>query len=137
MSLSKANIMAISIEYRLTPDSGAPSSPLPIAYEDSWAGLQPTLKEPWLNDHIDLGRVILGGEIAGANIAHFTGVRAGTIGLEAAGLKIQALLIVHPFSGAKEPDEMYKFICPSSTGCVDDDPKLNPEVDSNLEENGG
>ncbi|KAK3195746.1 hypothetical protein Dsin_027056 [Dipteronia sinensis] len=130
--VSKANIMAISIEYRL-----APEHPLPIAYEDSWAGLQWVAThsnglgpEPWLNDHADVGRVFLGGESAGANIAHFVAVRTGTIGL-AAGLKIQGLLVVHPFFGGKEPAKMYKFLYPGSTGC-DDDPKLNPEVDPNL-----
>ncbi|KAI9180779.1 hypothetical protein LWI28_008094 [Acer negundo] len=109
---------------------------------DSWAGLQWVAThtnglgpEPWLNNHADLGRVFLGGESAGANIAHFEAVRAGTIGL-VAGLKIQGLLIVHPFFVVKEPDKMYKFLCPSSTGC-NDDPKLNPEVDPNLKSTAG
>ncbi|KAK1560891.1 hypothetical protein Q3G72_031980 [Acer saccharum] len=136
--VSKANIIAISIEYRL-----APEHPLPIAYEDSWAGLQWVAThtnglgpEPWLNSYADLGRVFLGGESAGANIAHFVAIQAGTIGLAAGGLKIQGLLIVHPFFGGKEPDEMYKVMCPNSTGC-DDDPKLNPEVDPNLKSMAG
>ncbi|KAL5788398.1 hypothetical protein ACOSP7_005347 [Xanthoceras sorbifolium] len=131
--VSKGNIMAISVDYRL-----APEHTLPIAYEDSWAGLQWVAThsnglgpEPWLNDHADLGRVFLGGESAGANIAHFVAVRAGTTTTGLAGLKVDGLLIVHPFFGGKEPDKMYKFLCPSSTGC-DDDPRLNPEVDPNL-----
>ncbi|KAK1560105.1 hypothetical protein Q3G72_022193 [Acer saccharum] len=57
--VSKAKIIAISIEYRL-----APEHPLPIAYEDSWAGLEWVAthsnglgSDPWLNDHVDFGRV--------------------------------------------------------------------------------
>ncbi|XP_031266629.1 probable carboxylesterase 2 [Pistacia vera] len=129
--VSKAKIIAISIDYRL-----APEHPLPIAYEDSWAALQWVAThcnglgpEPWINDHADLGRVFLGGESAGANIAHYVAVQAGITQL--VGLKVEGVLIVHPFFGGKEPDEMYKFLCPTSSGC-DDDPKLNPTVDPNL-----
>ncbi|KAI9181581.1 hypothetical protein LWI28_016359 [Acer negundo] len=78
--VSKANIIAISIEYRL-----APKHSLPIAYEDSWAGLEWVAthsnglgSDPWLNDHADFGWVFLGGESVGANIAHFVSVRAGS-----------------------------------------------------------
>ncbi|KAJ4716348.1 Alpha/beta hydrolase-3 [Melia azedarach] len=134
--VSKANIIAISIDYRL-----APEHPLPIAYDDSWAGLQWVAAhfngrgpEPWINNHADLGRVFLAGESAGANIAHYVAVQAGTTGL--AGLEIRGFLIVHPFFGSEEPDEMYKFLCPTSSGC-DDDPKLNPAVDPNLEKAAG
>ncbi|KAJ0010919.1 hypothetical protein Pint_34452 [Pistacia integerrima] len=129
--VTHANFIAISIDYRL-----APEHPLPIAYDDSLAGLQwiathsnGSGPEPWLNEYADLGRVFLVGESAGANIAHYVAVQAGTIGLE--GLKINGVLIVHPFFGGKEVDKMYKYLCPSSSGC-DDDPKLNPGVDPNL-----
>ncbi|TXG64361.1 hypothetical protein EZV62_011355 [Acer yangbiense] len=98
-TVSKANIIAISIEYRL-----APEHPLPIAYEDSWAGLEWVAthsnglgSDLWLNDHADFGRVFLGGESAGANIAHFVAVRAGSTIMGLAGLKIEGLVMVHPF----------------------------------------
>jgi len=126
--ISQANIIVVSVDYRL-----APEHPLPIAYDDSWAALQWIAShsnkqgpEPWLTQNVDFGRVFLAGESAGANIAHHVAVRAGL-----AGLKIVGVLMVHPFFGGKERDEMYKFLCPTSTGC-DDDPKLNPEVDPNL-----
>ncbi|KAH9695653.1 Abhydrolase 3 domain-containing protein [Citrus sinensis] len=129
--VSQANIIAISVDYRL-----APEHPLPIAYDDSWAGLHWVAAhsnglgpEPWLNDHADLGRVFLAGESAGANIAHYVAVQAGATKL--ASIKIHGLLIVHPFFGAEEPDELYKYLCPGSSGS-DDDPKLNPAVDPNL-----
>lgn len=129
--VSRANIIAVSIDYRL-----APEHPLPIAYDDSWGGLQWVAAhsnglgpEPWLNDHADLGRVFLAGASAGANIAHYVAVQAGATKL--AGIKICGLLIVHPFFGVKEPNEMYKYMCPGSSG-ADDDPRLNPAVDPNL-----
>ncbi|KAJ4716344.1 Alpha/beta hydrolase-3 [Melia azedarach] len=129
--VSEVNIVAVSIDYRL-----APEHPLPIAYEDSWAGLQWVAThfnglgpDPWLNAHADFGRVVLAGESAGANTAHYVAIQAGSTGL--AGLKIQGLIMVHPSFGGVEPRRMYKFLCPSSSGC-DDDPKLNPAVDPNL-----
>uniref|UniRef100_A0A2C9WA16 Alpha/beta hydrolase fold-3 domain-containing protein n=1 Tax=Manihot esculenta TaxID=3983 RepID=A0A2C9WA16_MANES len=70
--------------------------------------------EPWLNKHVDFGRLA---------------VQAGAIGL--GGLKIIGVLIVHPFFAGKEEDKMYKKLCPTSSGC-DDDLKLNPAVDPNL-----
>ncbi|XP_044489810.1 probable carboxylesterase 2 [Mangifera indica] len=129
--VSRAKIIAISIDYSL-----APEHPLPTAYIDSWTALQWVAThsdgrgpEPWINDHADLQRVFLTGESAGANIAHYVAVQAGVTRL--AGLKVEGLLIVHPFFGGKEPDLMYKFMCPTSSGC-DDEPKLNPAVDPNL-----
>lgn len=38
---------------------------------------------------------------------------------------------MHPFFAGKEEDKMYKYLCPTSSGC-DDDLKLNPAVDPNL-----
>lgn len=129
----QANIIVISIDYRL-----APEHLLPIAYDDSWSGLQWVAShangqgpEPWLNEKADLGRVFLAGESAGANIAHYVAVQAGATKL--VGLKIIGMLVVHPFFGSKETNEpdLYKYICPTSAG-FDHDPKLNPEVDPNL-----
>ncbi|XP_050260937.1 2-hydroxyisoflavanone dehydratase-like isoform X2 [Quercus robur] len=129
--ISQANMIVVAVDYRL-----APEHPLPIAYDDSLAALQWIAThsnnqgpEPWLNEYADFGRVFLAGESAGANISHYVAVRAGAAGL--AGLKIVGVLIVHPFFGGKECDEMYKFMCPTSSGC-DDDPKLNPAVDPDL-----
>ncbi|KAJ4716349.1 Alpha/beta hydrolase-3 [Melia azedarach] len=134
--VSKANIIAVSIDYRL-----APEHLLPIAYHDSFAGLQWVAThssglgpDPWLNAHADFGRVFLEGESAGGTIAHDVEIQAGIT--ELAGLKIEGLLIVHSFFGSKKPHALYKFICPGSSGC-DDDPRLNPEVDPNLKKMAG
>ncbi|KAB1207113.1 putative carboxylesterase 2 [Morella rubra] len=127
---SQANAVVISVDYRLAPEHR-----LPIAHEDSWAALQWVAShcsgqgpEPWLNEHADFGRVFLAGESAGANIAHYVAVQAGATGL--AGPKIVGLLILHPFFGGKEIDEMYNFMCPTNAGR--NDPILYPEVDPNL-----
>ena len=131
----QANIIVISIDYRL-----APKHLLPIAYDDSWVGLQWVTThaneqgpEPWLNEKADLGRVFLAGESAGANIAHYVAVQAGVTKL--VGLKIIGMLIVRPFFGSKESNdyEMYKYICPTNTSFYHD-PKLNPEMDPNLKQ---
>ncbi|XP_050208721.1 2-hydroxyisoflavanone dehydratase-like [Mercurialis annua] len=128
---SQANVIAMSVEYRL-----APEHLLPIAYHDSWDALQWVAQhsagqgpESWINQYADLERVILAGESAGANLAHYVAVQAGARGL--AGVKITRLLIVHPYFGRKEADEIYKYMCPTSSG-TDDDPKLNPAVDPDL-----
>ncbi|XP_050208212.1 2-hydroxyisoflavanone dehydratase-like [Mercurialis annua] len=127
----QANVVAVSVDYRL-----APEHPLPIGYDDSWAGLQWIAShsnglgpDPWLNEHVDFGQVFLTGESAGANLAHYVAVQAGVIGLN--GVKIKGVLIVHPFFGDKEEDKMYKYLSLSSSG-RDDDPKLNPAADPNL-----
>ncbi|EEF43718.1 2-hydroxyisoflavanone dehydratase [Ricinus communis] len=129
--VSQANVIAMSVEYRL-----APEHLLPIAYDDSWAALQWVAKhsegegpESWINKYADLDRVILAGESAGATLAHYVAVQAGA--RELAGVKITRLLIVHPYFGRKEPDPIYKYMCPTSSG-ADDDPKLNPAADPNL-----
>ncbi|CAK7329838.1 unnamed protein product [Dovyalis caffra] len=128
---TQANVIAMSIDYRL-----APEHKLPIAYDDSWTGLQWVAKhsdgkgpESWINEHADLEQVILAGESAGGTLAHYCAVQAGAAGL--AGVAIKRLLIVHPYFGGKEPDKLYQYMCPTSPG-TDEDPKLNPAVDPNM-----
>ncbi|KAK3420724.1 hypothetical protein EUGRSUZ_J02635, partial [Eucalyptus grandis] len=114
----------------------APEYPLPIVYEDSFEALKwiaghsdGSGPEPRLNRYADLGRVFIQGESAGANISQYVAVRAGAAGLT--GVRIKGVLIVHPFFGGTEMDEMYKFMCPTSSR-LDDDPRLNPAVDPDL-----
>ncbi|CAK7325555.1 unnamed protein product [Dovyalis caffra] len=113
---TQANVIAMSIDYRL-----APEHKLPIAYDDSWAGLQWVAKhsdgkgpESWINEHADLGRVILAGESAGGTLAHYCAVQAGAAGL--AGVAIKRLLIVHPYFGV-DPNVL-KFKCDKVLVCV-------------------
>ncbi|CAO2202230.1 unnamed protein product [Urochloa humidicola] len=75
---AKANVIAVSVNYRL-----APEHPLPSAYDDAWAALQWVVEnarhggEPWLAKHGDVSRLFLAGDSAGGNIAHNLAMRAG------------------------------------------------------------
>lgn len=127
----QTNVMAISIDYRL-----APEHPLPIAHDDSWAGFEWIAShsnglgpEAWLNEHADLGRVIVAGESAGANLAHYVAVKAGVAGPD--GVNIVGTLSVHPYFALDETDEMIQYMYPTCPG-FGKDPILNPEADSNL-----
>ncbi|KDP25278.1 hypothetical protein JCGZ_20434 [Jatropha curcas] len=81
--------------------------------------------EPWLDKHVDFGRDFLAGESAGANIAQYVAVKAGVNGLE--DLKITGLFTVHPFFGDEVESNMYKYLCPTSSGSSDD-AKLVPNL---------
>ncbi|CAK7329849.1 unnamed protein product [Dovyalis caffra] len=65
--VAEANVIAVSLEYRLWPDR-----PLPGSYIDTWVGLQWMAShangngpEPRLNDHEDLSRFFMGGDCNG------------------------------------------------------------------------
>lgn len=123
--VSLANIIAISIDYRL-----APEHPLPIAYEDCWAGLKWVAAhakwngpEPWLNEYVDFGKVHLEGESSGASLAHDVAIRASLNPLD--GVKIIGLSLVHPYFATRDPDMIIQYLYPTNSG-TDDDPRLNP-----------
>ncbi|KAG0480324.1 hypothetical protein HPP92_011182 [Vanilla planifolia] len=128
---AKAGVLTVSVDYRL-----APENPLPIAYEDAWEALQWVFScsDPWLSKYGDMDRVFLGGESAGANIAHNLAMRLGS-----KGEKVEGLVLVHPFFWGQErigneikepnhkvdhPSEIWMIVCPGTTGL--DDPWINP-----------
>ncbi|KAK4855359.1 hypothetical protein QYF36_006423 [Acer negundo] len=76
--VSEAKIVAISIEYRL-----APENPLPIPHKDCWAP----------------GLLSTG---AGANLAHYTLVRAGNENLHG-WVKIFGAFLTHPYFWGSDP----------------------------------
>ncbi|KAL6606880.1 hypothetical protein ACP70R_042533 [Stipagrostis hirtigluma subsp. patula] len=138
-----ANVLVVSIEYRL-----APEHPLPTAHDDSWEGLRwvashaaaATEAEPWLADHADLWRVFLAGVSAGGNIAHNMAVRAG--GAHGLGVPVRGLLVVHPYFNGEagigaaasadrarkaKSEAFWRFLCPGTPGL--DDPLCNPLSD--------
>lgn len=132
--VAEANIVAISVDYRL-----APEHPLPTAFEDSWYALKWAAShydghgpEPWLNEYADFQRVFVAGDSAGSTIAHAMAVRAGEE--ELGGLDLVGLSVIHPDFASKEgglsPTTAWNYACPATTGC--DDPRINPAADSRL-----
>ena len=83
---SKANVICVSIDYRL-----APEHPLPAAYADCNAALSWVYAktDPWIIQHADFGRVFLAGDSAGANIAHNVAMEEG--------VNIEGVVAVHPY----------------------------------------
>ncbi|KAI3980001.1 hypothetical protein MKX01_042655 [Papaver californicum] len=72
-------------------------------------------KESWLNDYADFNKVFLGGDSAGANIAHNIAMRAGDNGLKFRDMDSEVKAI---------NDRLWLFVNPSSVGI--DDPLINP-----------
>lgn len=127
--VASANVIAVSVDYRL-----APENPIPACYEDTWEVLKWVAShgsgqgsDPWLNTHADFSRVFLAGDSAGANIAHNMAVRVGS---EDPGMKISGMALVHPFFGNNEVSPMWKVICPDISGY--DDPRYNPAANPGL-----
>ncbi|KFK36146.1 hypothetical protein AALP_AA4G083200 [Arabis alpina] len=144
--VGQANIIAISVDYRL-----APEHPLPMAYEDSWNALQAIQagNEPWINDYADLDRFFLVGDSAGANISHHLAFRSKQSDLGTGHtVKIKGIGMIHPYFWGTEPiglevtdearkqmvDGWWKFVCPSDKGS--DDPLINPFADGSPEIDG-
>ncbi|KAL2456514.1 putative carboxylesterase [Abeliophyllum distichum] len=144
--VAEANIVAVSVEYRL-----APEHPLPIAYEDSWLALKWAAShstgdgdEAWIKDYADLDHVYIGGDSAGANIAHNVAMRVGSENLEH--INLDGVFLNCPFFWGKERigneaitinafpknflDNIWLFACPNTKGL--DDPSINPGADPNL-----
>lgn len=124
---SEADVIAVSVEYRL-----APEHPIPACYDDSWAALNWVAShrngngpEPWLNDHADFDRVFVAGDSAGGNISHNLAVRVGSIGLP--GVKLAGAVLVHPFFGGTDDDAMWLYMCRDSAGLQD--PRLKPAAE--------
>lgn len=143
--VSEANVVAVSVDYRLAPEHLCPTF-----YDDSWEAFKwvvshCTKKGPelWLNDHVDFQRVFLAGDSAGANIAYNMAMRAGNEGLDV-GVKLVGIILAHPYfwgtnllpSEVANPpmksfiDKTWKLVCPMSSGF--DDPRLNPIVDPKM-----
>ncbi|XP_073065691.1 2-hydroxyisoflavanone dehydratase-like [Primulina eburnea] len=145
--VAEANVVAVSLNYRL-----APEHPLPIAFEDSWLALEWIASqfteeghhEEWIKEHADANRVYIGGDSAGGTIAHYVALRAGIEKLK--GITLRGAFLNCPFFWGEVPmgneethpmysksflDALWNFANPSSTkGC--DDPLINPETDPRI-----
>ncbi|KAA3482397.1 putative carboxylesterase 13 [Gossypium australe] len=122
--VAKANVIAVSVQYRKAPEHN-----LPAAYDDAWdainwiaSHIERNGPEPWLNENADFDKVFLGGDSAGANIAHNMIMKSA--GDDQVRLKFSGLFLMNPFFMNDEPDELISFIFPSSKG--PNDPRLNP-----------
>ncbi|XP_062099595.1 probable carboxylesterase 2 [Humulus lupulus] len=139
---AEAQIIVVSVNYRL-----APENPLPTAYEDCWEALRWVSShsveggvqspEPWLKDHVDFDRVFLAGDSAGANVAHHLICRISEQD-PSPRLKISGLASIQPYFWGEEPigsevhdlvrktmvDRWWSVVCPSDKG--NDDPLINP-----------
>jgi acetyl esterase/lipase len=136
--VSKAQVVAVSVDYRLAPEHR-----LPAAYEDAWMAVKWALNncrsgpEPWLSGHADINRVFLGGDSAGGNIAHDAAIRAGLNPSEL-GVKIKGLVLSNPYFWGKDPvgtepgnrwiresfEKNWEFVCGGLMGI--DHPAVNP-----------
>ncbi|KAL8490761.1 hypothetical protein ACS0TY_022669 [Phlomoides rotata] len=140
--------MVVSVEYRL-----APEHPLPAAYDDSWTALSwicshivdeieiDFQREEWITHHGDFGRIIIGGDSAGGNIAHNVAIRAGSDPLPG-NLKIAGAILSHPYFWGSDPignesgenreeskyQRLWLLAYPSAGGGIDN-PMINPLVD--------
>ncbi|KAF9608404.1 hypothetical protein IFM89_009770 [Coptis chinensis] len=133
--VEKANVVAISVNYRRAPEFS-----LPIAFQDSWTSLKWVFsnpKEEWLNNYADFNRVFMGGDSAGATITHNVAVQAAHSELNG---KFNGILVVHPyFLGVKPLDsegdmdllgKLWTAVYPTTSGL--DDPLINPVKDPNF-----
>ncbi|CAK9153806.1 unnamed protein product [Ilex paraguariensis] len=140
---AEANIVVVSVNYRLAPEHH-----LPAAYDDSWVAVKWVAshsggdgQEPWLKDHVDFQRVFFSGDSAGGNIAHNMGMRVGSEKLD--GISLVGLVLAHAFFWGEKPignetnspkksyvENLWRFVNPSTVGS--DDPLFNPAANPKL-----
>lgn len=131
--VAQANVLAVSIQYRL-----APEHPIPTCFEDCWETVKWITShaidgqgpEPWINDHADFSRVFMAGDSAGGTITHNMMVRASVEGIENGAVKIVGMVLIHPFFGSGRNEELWEILCSDETG--PEDPRLNPMAHPNL-----
>ncbi|XP_047983658.1 probable carboxylesterase 2 [Salvia hispanica] len=139
--VAQANVVAVSVNYRL-----APEFPIPAAFEDSWRALKWSAKgkDEWINEFADLNRVYLGGDSAGANIAHNMAMRVGLENPE--GFNLLGIFLNCPFFGGMDLigsetteeskrwreffEKLWGFVCPSLRDR--DEGWVNPAKDPKL-----
>nr|GMD67741.1 2-hydroxyisoflavanone dehydratase-like [Ipomoea batatas] len=138
-ALSKANAIAVSVEYRF-----APENPLPAGYEDCWEALRwvvshagiddqrVLVKEPWLVNHGDFEKIFVGGDSSGGNMAHNVAIRAGK-----ENSKLVGAVLSFPYfwgsnvkGGAQSTrGKFWDFVYPTAEGGIDN-PMVNPMAEN-------
>ncbi|KAK8518822.1 hypothetical protein V6N13_017910 [Hibiscus sabdariffa] len=139
--VAEANIVAVSVDYRL-----APEHPIPAAYDDSWDAVKWVAShfdgngpEELLNRHADFNNVCFSGDSAGANLAHHMAVKMTKEKLD--GFNLAGIVLTHPYFWGKAPlgneikdpavrekiDVLWRLAYP--TTCGSDDQWINPMDD--------
>ncbi|KAK9682780.1 hypothetical protein RND81_10G095500 [Saponaria officinalis] len=116
--VSKAHVIAVSVDYRL-----APEYPIPTCYDDTWdvtkwvlthpAGTGP---DPWITQWGDMGQVFLAGDSAGGNFSHNMLAQASRAGLLSPTTKIEGVVLVHPFFSLGELKDVVEFLSEGKMG---------------------
>ncbi|CAK7329852.1 unnamed protein product [Dovyalis caffra] len=150
MLVAESQTIAISVDYRRTPEH-----PIPILYDDSWTAIKWAAfhvngdgPEEWLNSHADFNRVFFAGDSAGANIAHHMAMRYSEEKLF--GVNLVGNILMNPFFWGEESignevneqvmtreqiKKIWHLASPTTSGC--DDPLINPIMDPKLLNLGG
>ncbi|KAK9161215.1 hypothetical protein Syun_007556 [Stephania yunnanensis] len=145
---ARASALVVSIEYRLAPEHH-----LPAAYHDAWdsflwllshssqeiltdsSNVDHQQQEQWVLNHGDFDRLFIGGDSAGANLAHDVAMRVGST--ESKTRIIRGVLLSQPYFWGSarmgiekgRPDDS-DFITSlwlfTSGGAGLDDPMINP-----------
>ncbi|KAL8527495.1 hypothetical protein ACS0TY_005366 [Phlomoides rotata] len=145
--VAEANVVAVSVDYRL-----APENPIPIPFDDSWLAIQWVASqfteeghEGWIKDYADPNRVYFGGDSAGATITHNMAIRVGPEKLGS--LKLRGFFLNCPYFWGANPigdeadhpmkgliDQLLVLACP---GLSMDEPWINPANDEKIWSLGG
>ncbi|KAL5714492.1 hypothetical protein ACHQM5_016445 [Ranunculus cassubicifolius] len=135
-----ANVVAVSVEYRLAPEHYVPA-----AYSDTWEAMQWIAQgnDAWLRDFADFDKVFVAGDSAGANIVHHMTMRAKEEALPN-GVKFRGIVLVMPYFWGEEKigkegdhphrdmlDKLWIFGCPTTKN-GNDDPWINPMANGAL-----
>ncbi|KAK9689825.1 hypothetical protein RND81_09G083800 [Saponaria officinalis] len=116
--VSHANVIAVSVDYRL-----APEYPLPTCYDDTWDVTKWVLThsvgtgpDPWITQWGDMSRVFLAGDSAGGNMSHNMLAQASRAGLLSMITKIEGVVLVHPFFSLGELEDVVEFLSEGKMG---------------------
>ncbi|KAL9243785.1 hypothetical protein vseg_017631 [Gypsophila vaccaria] len=127
--VSEAQVIAVSVDYRL-----APEYPIPTCYDDTWGVTKWVLShsdgtgpDPWITQWGDMGRVFLAGDSAGANMSHNMLARVSQAGSLSPALKIEGVAVVHPFFALGELEEVLVFLSEGKMEATH--PTFNPMTD--------
>ncbi|PWA37130.1 alpha/beta-Hydrolases superfamily protein [Artemisia annua] len=147
--VAESRVIAVSVDYRL-----APENPLPAAFEDAYEAMRWVSdhapdgpgSEEWIRDHVDLDKVFIAGDSAGATIAHQMALRVSQTEVQPGSeikFKIPGIILINPYFWGKDPigsektnsflksmvDKWWEFVCPSDSDLGLDHPLINPFVD--------